>query len=247
MKRLLRSSLFQWAAFLVIIGVLWAGAALAVSNPIILPSPWQVLLEMKRQLLQEGFALSMLLTIARALAALASSFVLAMPAAFLAVFYPAIRGFLNRLVSVMQTVPNVCYIILLLFWTSREQTVILTGFFLLFPICYRSFYEQLITLVRQWKPVWMIYPQPRSVLMVQICLPMLRPSFSAALKSASSLAFKACVTSEILTGLAPGIGKSMQLARLDLNLAGVFAWSVWLVLLVFLFEQLWNRLVLAQL
>jgi hypothetical protein len=35
----------------------------------------------------------------------------------------------------------------------------------------------------------------------------------------------------------------MQSARMDLNMAGVLAWSAWLVLLVFAFEILWKILI----
>ncbi|MBF0579027.1 hypothetical protein IM774_04360 [Erysipelotrichaceae bacterium RD49] len=232
--------LFYWLMFLGTVGVAWQIAASILNNSLICPSPFGVLAQMAVQIQSPGFLASLLFTIGRALIALAVSLLLAIPASFAGAFFIPAKEFLNRLVSILQTVPNVCYIILLLFWTDRNMTVILTGVFLLFPLIYRSLYEQLAQLIHQYRPIWIVYPQPRIVLMSRICFPMLRPAFLAAIKSASSLGFKACVTSEILTGIAPGIGKKIQIARLDLNLAGVFAWSIWLILLVFCFEKLWN-------
>ncbi len=231
---------FYWLAFLVTVLSVWQIAAWAMHNSLICPSPLETLGQMIEQAQTPGFLASIAWTIGRALGALAISFVLAIPASFAGAFYVPAREFLNRLVSILQTVPNVCYIILLLFWTDRNTTVILTGVFLLFPLIYRSLYEQLTELIHQYRPIWIVYNQPRIVLMLRVCFPMLRPAFLAALKNASSLCFKACVTSEILTGIAPGMGKKIQAARLDLNLAGVFAWSIWLILLVFAFEKLWN-------
>lgn len=237
----------EWVWFFLIVGIGWQLLAILVNNALICPSPVTVLWHMKEQFVSPDFWPVILQTILRAMLALLLSFAAAVPCAFLAAFYPLCSGFLNRLVSVLQTVPNVCYIILLLFWTSRVQTVILTGFFLLFPLIYRTLYEQLCAIQKDWKDVWILYPQPRWVLMIKICLPLLQPALLAALKNASSLSFKACVTSEILTGLSFGIGRKIQSARFDLNLAGVAGWSLWLVLLVFLFEKLISWLIGAWL
>lgn len=236
------TQIVQWILFWLLLAGAWQLLSLWIHNALICPSPLHVLREMMRQILLPGFWQSLAATVLRALLALGLSFLAALPIAFLSAFYAWIGGFFNRLVSLMQTVPNVCYIILLLFWTGRTQTVILTGFFLLFPLIYRGLYEQLCALRRRWRDVWVIYPQPTWILMRKICLPQLRPALSAAIKTASSLSFKVCVTSEILAGLSTGIGKKIQTARFDLNLAGVAGWSLWLVLLVFCFEKIWGFL-----
>ena len=220
--------------------VVWQVVSLVVANPLIVPSPlavaWQMVVQIQTIEMWQACASTML----RALIALFFSFIIALPLSFLATFYSRIFRYpLDRIFALMQTVPNVCYIIMLLFWTSRNMTVILTGIFLLCPMIYRIFVEQLDAIIETWHPIWKLYPQPKRVLMVSICIPMLKSAFAAALKSASSLAFKVCVTSEILTGLASGIGRHIQMARLDLNAAGVLAWSIWLVLLAGGFEKLW--------
>lgn len=241
-NKTIKRSLLEWAAFFMILLALWSLAALAADNALICPTPWQTAEEMLVQAQSPAFVSTLAMTIGRALLSLAVSFVSALVCAMLAAFFRLVRGFLNRLVSLMQTIPNVCYIILLLFWTTRAQTVILTGFFLLFPLIYRTMYEELMALCETYRDVWLIYPQPVFVKMFTICLPMLRPAFFSALKSASSMAFKVCVMSEILTGITPGIGRSMQTARLALNPAGVIGWSLWLILIVFAFEALFSLL-----
>lgn len=234
---------FKYDGLLFAIGalVLWQVISLIVANHLIVPSPIAVAKQMLVQIQEIEMWQACGYTIIRSLMALFFSFVLALPLSFLAAFYPKIfRYSLDRISALMQTVPNVCYIIMLLFWTSRNMTVILTGIFLLCPMIYRIFVEQLDTMIDTWRPLWTIYPQPKWVLMFMICIPMLKSAFAGALKSASSMAFKVCVTSEILTGLANGIGRNIQMARLDLNAAGVLAWSVWLIVLAWGFEKLWT-------
>lgn len=235
-------SLKSWMVFLLIIGGLWSVAALWANNPLILPSPWTVGEQMIRQLRDPAFFEALFFTLMRSLASLALSFLVAFVLAFACAFHPFLAGQINRLVSILQTLPNVCYIILLLFWCSRNMAVIVSGIFLLFPLIYRTLYEALLDIRKRWESVWIVYPQPKNVLITRVCLPMLKPALLAALKNASSLAFKVCVTSEILCSLSSGIGRQIQLDRFDLNLAGVVAWSLWLVVLVFVFEKLWNFL-----
>lgn len=236
----LKKRSLEWISFLIIILVLWQIVAYFIHNTLICPTPLQVGKTMIQQFQSPTFWPTIFVTIYRALCSLALSLSLALPISFLGAFYPLCGGFFNRLVSVIQTVPNVCYIVLLLFWTSREQTIILTGFFLLFPLIYRILYEALCDIQEKWQEVWQIYPQPKRILMGKICFPLLRFSLVGAIKNASSLSFKSCVTSEILTGLSVGIGKKMQMARLDLDLAGVAGWSIWLIILVFIFEKFWS-------
>lgn len=233
----------SWILFVLVVGLLWQLAAWIANNPLILPSPLQVIAQMGQQIRNPEFFLSVLFTLTRALSSLAISFVLALVFAFAGAFYPPLARQVNRLVSILQTLPNVCYIILLLFWCSRDMAVILSGFFLLFPLIYRTLYEALLELIERWKAVWIVYPQPKTVLAGKICLPMLKPALMSALKNASSLSFKVCVTSEILCSLSTGVGRQIQLDRFHLNLAGVIAWSLWLVLLVFGFEKLWDLLI----
>lgn len=231
----------DWAMFIVGALILWQIGSLIVNNNLVLPSPIRVGKQMLLQMQNPDMYISCGMTIARALSALVLSFVIALPLSFLATFYSKyFRLTLDRIAALMQTVPNVCYIIMLLFWTSRNATVILTGIFLLCPLIYRALVEQLDVIIDQWTPIWILYPQPTWVLMSRICFSMLKPAIASALKSASSMAFKVCVTSEILTGLTPGIGRNIQLARLDLNAAGVLGWSIWLVILSFGFEALWH-------
>lgn len=239
-SRKLQKRSLEWILFLIIILSIWQAMSFLIHNALICPTPFQVGKTMLQQFQSPTFWPTILATVSRALFSLALSLSVALPIAFLGAFNSWCGGFFNRLVSVIQTVPNVSYIVLLLFWTNRKQTIILTGFFLLFPLIYRTLYEALCEIQEKWKEVWQIYPQPKRILMGKICFPLLRFSLVGAIKNASSLSFKSCVTSEILTGLSIGIGKKMQMARLDLDLASVAGWSIWLIILVFIFEKFWS-------
>lgn len=222
--------------------LIWQIASLKIHNALICPSLEQIAFQMMLQIQKPDFWMILAATVSRALQALAISFAAGFTAAVIAFFCRPAAAFLNAASGFLQAIPNVCYIILLLFWTTRTNTVLLVAFFLLFPLFYRALSAQLAELKQQWNDVWKIYPQPKHILIFKICLPAMQSSVSSSLKNASSLSFKVCVMTEILAGLSIGIGRSLQTARLDINVAGVIGWSLWLILLVWVFEQLWNLL-----
>ena len=56
------------------------------------------------------------------------------------------------------------------------------------------------------------------------------------------MAFKVGVMAEILGQVSVGVGRQMQLARLNFDLVSVLAWTGWIILLLFVFDQLLKRL-----
>lgn len=231
-------SLKGWIFFLVCIFSVWSLASLAVDNSIICPAPWEVFSQMMEQAQNAKFYTAMGYTLLRTLAGLALSFLCACVFCLAGFFWKPFGGFMDRIVVILQTIPNVAYIILLLFWTSRENTVILVIFFLLFPMMYRDLQESLNSIYSRWKDVFALYPQPWSVMVKQAFVPQMRPVISACLKSGASLAVKAGVMAEILASVTYGLGRLMQSARLNVNVAGVMGYVIWLLILVFVFEKL---------
>ena len=93
-----------------------------------------------------------------------------------------------------------------------------------------------------WHDVLMIYPQSMYVTVTRIYIPLMKSAVVSSLISASSLAFKVGVMAEILGQVQTGIGRQIQLARLDIDLASVMAWTIWLILIVFVFDALIKKL-----
>lgn len=229
-----------WILLLAVLLLLaaWALVSWKADNAIIAPSPFEVLEQMILQAQSPALYAAAWATLLRTLSGLAISFAAACTAVLVAFFFRKWAMILNQAVVVLQAIPNIAYIILLLFWTGRQTAVILVIFFLLFPMMYRELYEALEDLRRKWRDVLMLYPQPWYVVLRKAMIPQLKPALSAALKSGASLAFKAGIMAEILASVPSGLGRLMQSARLNLNVAGVLGYVFWMLLLVFVLERL---------
>lgn len=236
----------QWWILLVAglaVLVFWWAAAWQADNAIIAPSPLEVLEQMVQQVQNPALYTAAWATLVRTVIGLFFSFAAACAAVLLAFFFEKTAVVLNQAVVILQAIPNIAYIILLLFWTGRQTAVILVIFFLLFPIMYRELYEAMEDLRRKWRDVLLLYPQPWYVLLHKAMLPQMKPALSASLKSGASLGFKAGIMAEILASVPAGLGRLMQSARFNLNVAGVLGYVFWMLLLVFLLERLARALI----
>ena len=63
-------------------------------------------------------------------------------------------------------------------------------------------------------------------------IPLLKPALGSALISITSLGFKVGVMAEILSQVRGGIGRNMQIAKLNVDLASLLAWTIWFLIVV---------------
>ena len=232
----------EWALFFFGIILVWSAAGLLINNPVILPMPSLVIEQMTKQVLSASFGNTVLYTVIRALGSLLISLFLAFLTAFYATGHRTFYNYFEKILIILRSIPNVTFVILLLFWVKREYSVFIVAFLLLFPVLFDILYQSLQDIERKWRDVFILYPQHFFTRLKYVYLPLLKSPLNAGLNSACSLSFKVCIMAEILASVAPGMGRNMQLERLDLNLAGVIAWTIWLLICVFIFNKLISRI-----
>ena len=90
-----------------------------------------------------------------------------------------------------------------------------------------------------------LYPQSLWRQIVKVELPLLKPYLAASYESGIGLAFKVGVMAEILGQVPDGNGKKLQWSYMNIEMAEVFAWTIWLIILLVLLEHglrlLWKK------
>lgn len=226
---------------LLIVG--WYLLALFISNPFIVPSPIHVFQDMVTLCLQPIFYTSIGYTTFRVLIAFILSFGCAIICVYLSYCSIWIRDLLSKLILCVRSIPNVTIIILVLFWVSRETMAFLVCYLLLFPMFYQSLLDGVDSVHDMYKDVLLIYPQSLWTRFTRIYLPELKSVILTNVVNGSSLGFKVMIMAEILGQVPIGIGRQIQLARLDIDISLVIAYTLWLLILVFVFDRLFRILV----
>lgn len=224
-------------AFLLLL-ILWHCLATALENEIILPYPIDVVKTMLNQLQNHWFYTALLHTLIRIICGFLLALIIALLTAFLTYLYPWTADLLYPVLLLTRSIPNISYILIVLFWCSPQTSVIVISFLILFPTIYSTLYQGLNECPKAYLDVMKIYPGSKRFDIFHVYLPYLRPYLYTASTFGLSLALKVGIMAEILGQASDGIGRQLNICRSNLDMAGVFAWTVWIITLLFLLDHL---------
>ena len=232
----------EHAVTITILVAVWAALAAFLHNDILLPSPYQTGTALVRILSSSAAWKAIGATVWRTaegvLIAAAVSFAVSVCSALSDTF----RRYIQPLVAILKTIPNISYIIIALIWLGSEGSSLTVIFMILFPVYLGSFDKAIGNIEERYSDVLKMYPASASEKLRAYILPVLYKDLLATSKTAVSLGFKVGVMSEILGAVRSGIGRSLQYCRTSLDMAGIFAWTVLIILIAWLFEKLFDLL-----
>ena len=216
----------------------WQLAAWAVGRELLLPGPLAVgarLLELART---ADFWLSAGATLWRVFLGLFWGTLLGGALAFLTRFSPWADAVVSPAVRVVRATPVVSFILLVYLWVARSAIPWVIAGLMVLPVVWGALGAGLDSLDKQLLEFARAYRFTRFKTLRLVCLPALRPQFAAGLLTAFGLAWKSGVAAEVLCPPAYAIGSRIQQAKLGLETADLFAWTLAIVALSLALEKL---------
>ena len=216
----------------------WQLAAWAVGRELLLPGPLAVgarLLELART---ADFWLSAGATLWRVFLGLFWGTLLGGGLAFLTRFSPWADAVVSPAV---RATPVVSFILLVYLWTPRTAIPWVIAGLMVLPVVWGALSSGLDSLDGKLLELARAYRFSRWKTLRLIYLPGLRPHLSAGLLTAFGLAWKSGVAAEVLCPPDRAIGSHIQQAKLGLETADLFAWTLTIVALSLLLEGLLRR------
>lgn len=228
-------------AFMILLG-LWQGMALFIQNDIILPRPVHVLMTMLTQLREPLFYSAVIHTLIRICGGFLFAFFAALCFSFVTYFYPVFADLCYPFLLLTRSIPNISYILIVLFWCSPQTSVIVISFLILFPALYATLYQGLCDVPQGYHDLMKIYPGSKCFDVFYVYLPFLRPYLFSSTSAGLSLALKVGIMAEILGQSAIGIGRQLNICRSNLDMGGVFAWTLWIICILSLLDRIISQL-----
>ena len=233
-------NLFKKMAKGVVIAALWIGVWYAVwaivDLPLLFPAPHVVAKRLWELLGEKSFyaitGKSLLNILAGLLIGVFSGCLLAAMTAL----SPLIGDFFRPFMTLVKTTPVASFIILLLIFAGAAKTPSLVTILIVLPIVWSNLDEGLRNVDPKLKEVATVYRFPVGKRLKVLVFPSLLPYFSASLKSALGLAWKAGVAAEIIAMPKGTIGTQIGNAKLYLESADLFAWTLTVILFSFVIE-----------
>lgn len=216
--------------------LLWQIGAVMIDNDWVMPFPKAVGLTMLKQLQMSLFYESVIASLLRGVIGLGLAFVFAFICAYAAYTWHVFRELFYPILLLTRSVPNISFIILVLVWFGSEKSSAIVSFLILFPTIYSSLYYGFTHIDERLQQVIQLYPKKRWYLLRKIYIPLLAGPMQAAFSNGISLAFKIGVMAEIVGQVQVGIGRQLNVCRLQSDMTGIFAWTAWMILIMLCME-----------
>ena len=210
-------------------------------NELLLPYPATVLAALTHLAGTREFWESVLLSLLRVLAWLVVGAGLGGLAAALTCASAWADRLLSPAIRVVRAAPVASFILLVLLWTGRDQVPVVIVALMVLPVVWDSLSQGIRATDAQWLELARAYRFSRWKTVRLIYLPGLRPHLSAALTTATGLAWKSGVAAEVLCLPSTALGTEIYQTKYYLEIPELFAWTGVAVALSLLLEHLLRR------
>jgi len=221
----------------------WEIASLLIGSDIILPSPEHTFREFYFLLSARDFWPALGSTLLRGAVGFIVSCIAGVIIGIPAGLKPGFRIFVRPLLSIVRTVPVMSIILLALIWFHSGAVPVFVSFLMSFPIVCGNVIEGvgqsenlLVEMAHQ-------YRVSRRTTLLHVYIPSVFPFFIAGASTAMGITWKVVIAAEVLAQPVRAMGTGLQEARIQLNTAEVFAWTVAAVLVSVASEKLLERAV----
>ena len=148
-------------------------------------------------------------------------------------------------VTVIKTTPVASFIILCLIWLDSSSLPVFISFLMVLPIVYANMLEGIRQTDQKLLEMAKLFRVGAGRRLLYIYLPQLRPYLITACSVALGLSWKAGIAAEVI-GMPDGsIGERLYEAKVYLNSADLFAWTVVIIAVSIAFEKLFLWLLRA--
>jgi NitT/TauT family transport system permease protein len=216
--------------------VLWTSGEQLVNNDLVIPDISSVLWSLVALLKKSSTYLIILKTVGRLILTVLVCAVLTLILAFLSYKFSRFESFFKPFFVILRTVPIVSVILILLFVVGNDLSpYFITGFVVL-PVMYEGVLSGFLAIDDAIKDEIKQLSGINFRIIMSIFVPVTFPYIIASFVQSFGLGLKVMVMSEFIAQPRGTIGYTMLQERIYLNTANIFAWTILMVLFVFLIE-----------
>lgn len=223
------------------IGIWWI-AALLVDKEVLLPSPIVTAESLLSLMRESTFWIQCGWSLLRILTGLFTGITIGVFLAVLTAAFPWTQTLIAPFLTVIRSTPVASFIVLALVWIGRGQVPSFAACLMVLPVIWNS----ITTAVKQADPSLMemmhVFSFSIGKKLRNFYIPTILPSFAAGIRTSLGLAWKAGVAAEVLCTPAFAIGTSLYESKVYLESAELFAWTITVILLSLLLENVFGFL-----
>lgn len=144
---------------------------------------------------------------------------------------------LAPLITTLKSIPVASFVVLLLIWFGSHRLSFFISFLIVFPNIYVSTMAGLKSTDRQLLEMAEVFGMTRANRIFYLYRPALMPYLTSSLKTSLGMSWKSGVAAEVIGLPEFSLGERLYMSKIYLDTAGLFAWTLLIILLSFLFEK----------
>lgn len=234
--------LLSRAGVLVFYLALWTLLARVIAQPLLLPSPAEVLCKLASLLPDPLFVRSLGATLMRTLLAYALGILSAILLGALCVRFRVAELLLSPLLSAIRATPVTSFIVLALVWLSSPRVPVLTGFLMTLPVVYSALVQAIRAIDPKLMEMARMYDFGRVKTLVHVLIPAVLPAFVQSCLAAIGLCWKAVVAAEVIGVPKLAVGSRIYESKIYLETDSLLAWTLTIIVLSVALETLLKRM-----
>jgi len=223
----------------------WQLAHMIVGRDFLLTSPAQTLHRMLRFGWEAVFWRSVWATGLRVLGGFGLAMLCGGVLAFASAGRPWVKTLLAPMIGAVRATPVVSFILLAIMWMTSHTLPMFIAFLMVLPLAYSNLLAGLENLDRQLLEMARLFAFPRRRVLRLIYIPSLMPYLTAACATGLGFAWKSAVAAEVIAHPAVSVGRQLHRARVNFEVADLFAWTLAVVIISVLLEKCALRLLRA--
>ena len=220
----------------------WYLASLVMDNPLLLPTPLQVLRCFAGLAVTASFWQTAMVSIGRILLGVLAAVLLGTVLAVLTSKSRLLHTLIAPAMTAMQATPVASFTILVLIWVDRNYVPVLICAMMGLPIVFSSVSGGIRVTDPQLLEMAKVYRLSKITTLRRIWIPSVMPFFRMACSSALGLGWKAGIAAEVLTVPKRSIGRMISDSKLYLLTEELFAWTLTVIVLSLLLQRIMLRL-----
>ena len=217
--------------------VIWQLASMAVGQALILPGPVEVARALCRLVVSLAFWQKVLFSLCRIAGGALLAYAVALVLAAASHAHVGVRVFVRPPLLAMKATPVVCVVVLLLLWLGASYVSVAAVFLMVLPAVYFPALEGLGQACVSMRELMAVHGIRGPKRLLAYWWPELLPYLVAASESVVGMSWKAGVAAELIGMPAGSIGERIYQAKLLLETADLFAWTIVVIALAALCEH----------
>lgn len=222
--------------------LLWQWAAGMIDNNILFVGPADVLAALFEQSLEWDFWKTIGFSFSRISLGFLSAFFTAIFLGSLSYRFSLLKELLNPVMLLAKSVPVASFVILALIWMGSKNLAAFCAFIVVLPIIYVCVLSGLESTQNKLLEMASIFQIPLMKKIKAVYWPALIPYLISGVNSALGMAIKSSVAAEVIGVPEFSIGEKLYKAKIYLSTADLFAWTLVVIFVSWLFEKAFLRL-----